>query len=124
MTQCGEEVEGEEFFVPDDTAVSIYRSFAARILALPGVQVRATKSQVAFRARRAFAYAWAPSRYVTSDVSVVLSIALPERLPSERFKQVAHPSPSVWMHHLELRRVEDVDPEVVGWILQAYDRAS
>lgn len=118
-----EPVEGEEFFAADVKAVSIYRAFARRLVALPGVEVRTTKSQVAFRARRAFAYAWAPSRYLTSDVPVVLSIALPERLVSERFKEVAHPSEAVWMHHLELRRVKDVDREVIGWVLHAYDRA-
>ena len=118
-----EPVEGEEFFASEGKAVSIYRAFARRLVALPGVEVRTPRSQVAFRARRAFAYAWAPSQYLKSDVPVVLSIALPERLASERVKEVVHPSASVWMHHLELRRVKDVDREVIGWILRAYDRA-
>ena len=95
----------------------------ARILALPGVELRVTKSQVAFRARRGFAYAWAPGRYVSSHVPLVLTIALPEPLHSDRFKEVAHPSASVWMHHLELRLVKDVDHEVIGWLRRAYEHA-
>ena len=116
-------VEGEEFFAPDWRAVSIYRAFARPLLALEGVEVRMTKSQIAFRVRRGFGYAWAPRQYVKSDVPLVLSIAMRERLPSDRFKEVAHPSALTWMHHLELRLVKDVDREVIGWLKRAYEEA-
>ena len=115
--------EGEEFFVPDKKAVSIYRAIARPLLSLEGVRVTVSKSQVAFRARRGFAYAWAPRRYVRSDVPIVLSIALREQLESFRFKQVAHPSRSIWMHHVELRLVRDVDPTLIEWLKLAYDEA-
>jgi hypothetical protein len=54
---------------------------------------------------------------------VVLSFALERRDPSPRFKEVAHPSPKHWMHHLEIHDVEDVDDEVVGWLRGAAERA-
>ena len=113
-------VAGEEFFARDETAVSIYRALAGSLVVLDGVRVVASKSQVAFWARRGFAYAWAPGRYLKSDVPVVLSFALGERLTSARFKEVVHPSPALWMHHVELRAVEDVDDEVIGWLERAY----
>ena len=78
---------------------------------------------MAFRARRVFAYAWAPKHHLKSDVPVVVSIALREELRSSRFKEVAHPSPSTWMHHLELRLVKDVDYELIAWIKRAYEEA-
>lgn len=84
---------GEEFFAADKTALAIYRSHAAAMAPLAGVQVVMSKSQVAFRARRGFAYAWAPGRYVRSDVPVVVSFALREELRSPRIKEVAHSSP-------------------------------
>ena len=71
------------------------------------------------RRRRGFAYVWRPGQYVGSDVPAVLSIALPQEVSSERFKSVVHPSPTVWMHHLELDRPADVDDEVVGWLREA-----
>lgn len=84
------------------------------------VTERASRSQVAFRRRRGFAYLWRPGQYLRHPAAeVVLSLALPERLPSPRFKEVAHPSPSTWMHHLELRSVADVDDEVAGWLRRA-----
>lgn len=113
----------EDFFGPDENAVLIFRSLARSLVALEGVTIVVSKSQVAFRARRGFAFAWAPSRYVKSDVPLVVSIGLQERLRSSRFKEVAHPSPSTWMHHLELREVNDVDSEVIGWLRRAYEEA-
>ncbi len=118
-----EPIVGEQFFAPDKKAVSIYRALARSIVGLEGVEVVASKSQVAFRARRGFAYAWAPKHYLKSDVPVVVSLAFREELRSSRFKEVAHPSPSTWMHHLELRRVKDVDQELIAWIKRAYEEA-
>lgn len=118
-----EPIAGEELFAPDVKAVSIYRALARSVIGLQGVEVVVSMSQVAFRARRGFAYAWAPKRYVKSDVPVVVSVALREALRSSRFKEVAHPSPSTWMHHLELRAVDDVDHELIAWIMRAYEEA-
>ncbi|WP_240642182.1 DUF5655 domain-containing protein [Microbacterium sulfonylureivorans] len=116
-------IAGEEFFASDEKAVSIYRALARPLVGRDGVEVVVSKSQVAFRAGRGFAYAWAPGQYVNSDVPVVVSIALREELHSSRFKAVAHPSPSTWMHHLELRLVQDVDRELLDWIDRAYEEA-
>jgi len=87
-------------------------------------EIRATKSQVAFRGRRrGFAYVWWPGRYVRSDVPAVLSIALRSPVDSPRFKSVVNPRPGLWMHHLELHSEDDLDAEVAGWLRQARDEA-
>ena len=91
--------------------------------AVPAVE-RTTTSQVAFRNRRGFAYVWNPRQHLKTDVPAVLSIALPRRLESVRFKEVVHPSPGVWMHHLELLTADDVDSEVTGWLREAFEAAS
>lgn len=116
-------LEGEDFFARDALARAIYRSIARRLLSFPGVGVRTGKSEVAFRARRGFAFAWAPQKYVTSDVPLVISFALAEPLRSERIRSVVHPAPAIWMHHAELRREEDVDPELMHWLARAYREA-
>ena len=86
--------------------------------------MQATKSQVAFRNRRGFAYLWHPGRYVRSDVPAVLSIVLPRRVGSVRFKEIVRTSRSQWLHHLELRSGADLDAEVAGWLREAYDHAA
>lgn len=88
------------------------------------VTVRVTKSQIAFRRDRGFAYLWLPGRYLANPgADVVLSIALGRRDESLRWKQVAEPAPGQWMHHLEIRDVADVDEEVVARLTEAADRA-
>lgn len=98
------------------------RVYAAVAQTHPDVTVRISKSQVALRRRRGFAYLWSPSRYLRRPTApVVLSIATTERLPSPRFKEVVHPGP--WMHHLEIHAADDIDDEVVGWLNSAADEA-
>jgi hypothetical protein len=60
---------------------------------------------------------------VKSSVPLVLSLALPRKLESPRFKQVAHPAAGTWMHHLELTDISQLDAEVRGWMLEAYAAA-
>ena len=85
------------------------------------VQVRTTCSQVAFRRRRGCAYLWLPVAWARgSGVLVVLSIALWRQDDSRRWKQVAHPRRGIWMHHLEVRTLADLDEEVRAWLAESY----
>jgi hypothetical protein len=91
---------------------------------LGGVEVRTTTSQVAFRRRRGFAYLWLPGRYLARPgADVVLSVVLGRRDRSPRWKEVAHPSPAHWMHHLELTDATQVDHEVAAWLEEAAEKA-
>lgn len=81
---------------------------------------RTTKSQVAFGGRRGFAYVWDPGRYLRGHVApVVLSLAFGHQVPSVRWKEVAHPTPTTWMHHLEIRAATELDDEVKRLLLSA-----
>lgn len=113
----------EELFAGFPESLAICQEVQRVVAGLGEAAVRTTKSQVAFRRRRGFAYAWRPGQYVTSDVPLVLSIALPREVESERIKQVVHPSTSVWMHHLELHDAVEIDDQVVGWLAEAHASA-
>jgi hypothetical protein len=113
----------EDFFEGHSDGLQVFRAVESAVRALGEVEVRVTASQVALRRRKGFAYVWRPGRYVANAVPAVLSIALDHDLGSPRFKEVAHPSPSVWMHHLEVWTVDQVDDEVCGWLAAAYDQA-
>lgn len=123
MASAPHEITVESFFVGHETGLALYRAVEQVALGLGGVSVRVTKSQIALRRRTAFAYVWRPGQYVRSQVPAVLSIALPRRVPSSRFKSVVHPSPGVWMHHLELSNADQVDEEVRDWLLEAHANA-
>ena len=89
-----------------------------------GAEERVSRSQVAFRRRRGFAYLWRPGQYLAnSGADLVLSIALGRQVDSPRFKQVVRVSSLHWMHHLEVGSAADLDDEVAGWVAEAAARA-
>ena len=93
------------------------------VAAIGEAAVRVTKSQIAFRRRKGFAYVWRPGQYVKSQVPAVLSVALPHKVTSDRFKEVVHPSAKVWMHHIELTDTSQIDDELRAWLTEAYQNA-
>jgi hypothetical protein len=89
------------------------------------VEVHTTKSQISFKRRRGFAYIWLPGMYLARpQAEVVLSIVLDRKMASPRFNEVAHPSPGIWQHHLEVGDVADLDDEVRDWLRAAYECAA
>ena len=123
MERPAAESTPEEVFGGSPRGLALFRA-VEELLAHPDPpEIRATRSQVAFRENRGFAYVWWPGRYVRSGVPAVLSIATGSRIDSPRFTSVVSPSPGVWMHHLELRSEDDLDAEVAGWLQQARDEA-
>ncbi len=113
----------EQLFDGFPDSLRLYAAVQRAIDDIGEATVKVTKSQIAFRRRLGFAYIWRPGQYLANDVPAVLSIALPYRVVSDRFKAVAHPSARVWMHHVELRQTGQLDAEILGWLQQAYDRA-
>lgn len=113
----------QRLFAGYPDSLRIFEAVKDAIEGIGEASVRASKSQVAFRRRRGFAYVWRPGQYVRSDVPAVLSIALPHDVASQRFKDVVHPTPGRWLAHLELRHPEQVDAEVRAWLAEALDAA-
>jgi hypothetical protein len=114
----------EDYFGESLFGLAVFTVVSERLDEFGPFGVRVTKTQVAFRRRVGFAYLWLPGRHLRHpDPEVVLSIALGRKDGSSRWKQVAHPSPKHWMHHLELHDVSDLDDEVTAWLREAYDRA-
>jgi hypothetical protein len=111
----------EEFLAGSDLGLAALGRVRALLAeGFPDVTERTSRSQVAFRRRRGFAYLWRPGQYLRHPAAeVVLSLAFREELPSPRFKEVVHPAPTTWMHHLELHAVADLDDEVDGWLRRA-----
>lgn len=119
----GTQEEIARFFDGDTPAHELFERVAIMIATLGRSEIRVSRSQVAFRHGRTFALVWRPSMYVNTTVPIVLSIATPRPIASGRFKEVVHPSPNTWMHHLELRDASEVDDEVRDWLAQAREAA-
>ena len=115
----------EDLFAGHPEGVALLGAVRDVVERFGGVEVRTTKSQVAFRRRRGFAYVWRPGQYLAAPTApAVLSVVLLRRDDSPRWKAVVHPSPRLWTHHLELRDPRDVDARVTAWLREAAEAAS
>lgn len=114
----------DEYFGGQVEARQLFEALSRLIESIGPAAMRATKSQVAFRRRRAFAWAWMPGQYLRRPAApLVLTVALPARDPSPRWKQVVEPAPGRFVHHLELWSSADLDDEVDEWLREAWGAA-
>lgn len=112
-----------DFFDGRPDSHAVFAAVRAAVDAVGPAEIRVGRSQLAFRRRVGFAYAWIPGRYLRSDVPLVLTIGLRRRDGSLRWKEVVEPRPGRFTHHLELRAVSEVDDAVRAWIAEAWELA-
>lgn len=95
------------------------------IEALGQVELRVTKSQIAFRRAKAFAWAWVPAKHLRRSnlAPLVLTLSFAARDGSPRWKEIVEPAPGRFTHHLELRSETEIDGEVRCWLRQAWEAA-
>jgi hypothetical protein len=115
----------DEFFQGRELARQLFEALCGALGALGPVEVRVTRSQIAFRRRRAFAWAWCPDRYLRGAVAaLVLTLSLRRRDPSPRWKEIVEPYPGRFTHHLELHDVAEIDAQVREWLAEAWALAA
>jgi hypothetical protein len=115
----------DDFFVGQEESRLIFEALRSDLDAVGQAELRVTKSQVAFRRRRAFAWAWMPSTYLHGrHAPLVLTISLRRRDSSPRWKEIVEPAPGRFTHHLELRSTTDIDDEVRAWLQEAWTDAA
>jgi len=111
----------EAFFAGQETARLIFNGLREQVDSIGPAALRVTKSQVAFRRRKGFAWAWRPGQYLHGQVApLVLTVALTRRDTSPRWNQVVEPRPGRFVHHLELYVCTDLDEEVAAWLREAW----
>jgi len=114
----------DEFFADAHLSRKIFKKVEKMTDSLEGVSRRASRSQIVFRRRRDFAWAWIPGRYLKGKTApLVLSVSLPDRDKSSRWKEIVQPSAGRFMHHLELHKPSDVDQTVKQWLYDAWEAA-
>jgi hypothetical protein len=102
----------------------LYASIRREVERLGESTVTATTSQVGFRRRHSFAAVWMPGQYLRGKTApLVLTVYLPWRDDSPRWKQIVEPAPGRFTHHLELNATDDIDDDVRRWLRQAWEAA-
>lgn len=113
----------DEFFEGRAESRQLFDALRTAIAGLGDVELRVTKSQVAFRTNegKAIAWVWIPGRYLRGKTApLVLTLALRRRDSSPRWKEIVEPAPGWFTHHLELYSIADIDQEVRGWLSNAF----
>jgi len=115
----------DDFFAGQQESRLIFEALRSAVDAVGKAELRVTKSQVAFRRRRAFAWAWMPGKYLHGrHAPLVLTISLRRQDTSTRWKEIVEPAPGRFTHHLELHSAADIDDEVRTWLREAWADAA
>ena len=114
----------DEFFLGHDESRSLFDTLRDAIDPFGAVALQVTKSQIAFRRRKAFAWVWIPGKYLRGKTApLVLTLSFRIRDSSPRWKEIVEPSPGRFTHHLELYSADDIDGEVLDWLRNAWAAA-
>jgi len=97
-----------------EALLPVHRSLMGRILAFGSdIEVAPKKGYVSLRRRKQFAMIQPATKHV--DVGLIL----PGRPVGERLESAATFN-ALFTHRVRVRSVKDVDPELVGWLHEAY----
>ena len=114
----------DAFFTGYDDSRRLFEALCAMVEGFGALELRVSKSQVALRRDRAFAWVWVPGRYLGGKTSpLVLTLSFRRRDASPRWKEIVEPYPGRFTHHLELYAVSDLDDEVRAWLHEAWESA-
>jgi hypothetical protein len=112
-----------EYLADHPASLELLEHLRHAVKTLGPTQELVTKSQVAFKAKKAFAWAWAPEQYLRRGAPLVLTVSLPFRDGSSRWKEIVEPSLGRFTHHLELHSTADIDDQVLRWLQTARQQA-
>ena len=115
----------ESFFADRKDSRRLFDALRSAIETIGSVEIRVTKSQIAFRRGKAFAWVWIPGKYLRGKTApLVLTMSLRKKDISTRWKEIVEPAPGRFTHHLELYSVSDIDDEIRGWLREAWTTAN
>lgn len=112
------------FFDGKPLELSLYEALFQRMeCEFPEASVKVQKSQISFYGRHLFAAASLPVRRKKDwpEHCLVVTIGLSYRLASPRAAVAVEPYPNRWTHHILVSETGQIDPELLGWLREAYD---
>ena len=111
------------FFGDRVDALPIYERLENAILTrIPDVKIKAAKTQITFANRRGFAFvSFNPCRRAKDRPAVWMTVTfgLGCRKESPRIDVATEPYPGRWTHHVMVGTPDEIDEELLDWILEA-----
>ena len=115
------------FFDSKPDALPLYEAFREAVLGkVSDARIEVKKTQISFFDRRMFAaVSFAPVRKAKDRPKPFLTITygLSYRKESDRIDVAVEAYPNRWTHHVMIGSVEEVDEELLSWIVEAAEFA-
>ena len=115
------------FFDSKPDALPLYEAFREAVLGkVPDARIEVKKTQISFFNRRMLAaVSFAPVRKAKDRPKPFLTITfgLSYRKESDRIDVAVEAYPNRWTHHVMIGTVEEVDEELLSWIVEAAEFA-
>ena len=118
------DVETLMFYDRHMDVLPLYQAFEEILFdSFPVVNKRVQKTQITFSNRHVFAcvsFARVKRKAELPMSYLVITLALPVPLDSERIAVKTEPYPGRWTHHIVVSTPEELDEELLSWIKTAY----
>ena len=115
------------FFDSKQDALALYETFREAVLEkVPDTRIEVKKTQISFFNRRMFAaVSFAPVRKAKDRPKPFLTITfgLSYRKESDRIDVAVEAYPNRWTHHVMIGSVEEINEELLSWIVEAAEFA-
>jgi len=112
------------FFNDHPGALALYARFEEMLLErFPETGKRVQKTQITFTHRHVYAcvsFARVRRKAELPEDYIVVTLGLPGPIGSDRVAVKTEAYPGRWTHHLVIRRAEELDEELFGWLGEAY----
>jgi hypothetical protein len=115
----------DEYFEGWEESRRLFEVLRSAVETMNAVEIRVTRSQIAFAHRKPFAWAWIPGKYLHGrGAPLVLTLVFHHKDLSPRWKEVVEPAPGRFTHHLELFSTSDIDEQARLWLQEAWAAAA
>ncbi len=115
------------FFDTRPAALPLYETFRETLLdRMPDARIEVKKTQISLFSRRLFAaVSFTPVRKAKDrpDPFMTITFGLPYRKESGRIDVSTEPYPNRWTHHVMIGTKEEIDDELLSWIIEAAEFA-
>ena len=115
------------FFDAKPAALPLYMAFREAVIErIAPERIEAKKTQISFFNRHMFAaVSFTPVRAAKDrpDPFLTITFGLPYQKDSARIDVTTQPYPNRWTHHVMIGTVEEIDDELLSWIIEAAEFA-
>jgi hypothetical protein len=116
------EIQLKTFFQKKPKEYKLFSEIKKSLESLGEVESKVSKTQIAFKNKRQFAWVWLPMPWDKKRPKncIILSFAFYRQIKNYRIVQSVKTRDNTWMHHIVIQAKSDIDGVVQKYLKQAY----